>query len=58
MDIWHTHVRSEIQNATFDKDRLLEITRSLVAFENSRLVPDPIASDLFNLIVIHNTEGQ
>jgi len=54
-DNWQTHVRYEIQDATYDKDRLLEITKCLTHMESLDLIPDDIASDLFNLIHIHNS---
>jgi len=56
-DDWQTHVRLEITDATFDSDRLLDITNHLVSMEEADLIPDHIADDLFNFITIHN-EGQ
>jgi hypothetical protein len=56
-DDWQTHVRLEITDATFDSDRLLDITNQLVSMEKADLIPDHVADDLFSLINIHN-EGQ
>lgn len=55
-DDWHQHVRTEIQKASFDKERLLDITESIIDFEEKDLVPEHISSDLFNLITLHNTD--
>ena len=54
-DNWQTHVRYEIIDSAYDKDRLLEITKCLTEMEALDLIPDDIASDLFNLIHIHNS---
>jgi hypothetical protein len=56
-DDWQTHVRLEITDATFDSNRLLDITNNLVDMEEADLIPDHIADDLFSLIRIHN-EGE
>lgn len=54
-DKWQQHVSLEIQDASIDQHRLLEITNSLMELERKDLIPEDIASDLFSLISFHNT---
>jgi len=48
MDSWHKHVLNEINKA--DIDRLLEITREVIHWEDIELTPTDIAEDLLNTI--------
>lgn len=57
MDNWQQHVQFEIQDATFDKGRLLDITNALIDMEGKDLIPEQIASTLFSMITYHN-EGE
>lgn len=50
MDKWQTHVRTEINSASTDVFRLLDIMTALSAMETQSLIPDDISIDLFDLI--------
>lgn len=49
-DQWTTHVRYEIIDATEDMAKMIEIFNVLSDMERLDLIPDTIASELFNLI--------
>jgi hypothetical protein len=54
---WYLHVRYEIMDSGNDPDRLLQITNCLQDMEDADLIPDEIASDLFNVISLYNASN-
>ena len=55
MDRWQVHVRTQIDAASVDVFRLLDIMTALSAMESQQLIPDDISIDLFDLISRYNT---
>lgn len=54
MDQWKEHVHLEIVDATFDEQRLLEITEALTTMNEKQLIPQPVSDELFNVIDVVN----
>jgi hypothetical protein len=55
LDKWQAHVRLEIDSASTDVFRLLDIMTALSAMETQSLIPMDISLDLFDLISRYNT---
>lgn len=54
MDTWKEHVKLEIIDATWDENKLLEITNALVSMDQASLIPQPISDELFDTLTVVN----